>query len=231
MIKAVIFDLDDTLISEKQYVKSGFKHIAKIISQKTGLSPCSIYGDLFYLYEKDSQKVFNRLLNRYNIDYNDAAIEELVREYRNHFPTLELYSDVLPCLDHLKSENIKTGIITDGYVDVQRQKIESIKAYNYFEEIILTDILGREYWKPHPKSFKIMRNRLKVEYRQMIFVGDNPQKDFYINKLLPIITVRVLRGGIYKDADYLGNYKENYLINRLEELSIIIQKEKFNSAK
>ena len=61
--------------------------------------------------------------------------------------------------------------------------------------VILTEELGRKYWKPHPKAFKIMREKLDVEFHEMVYVGDNPEKISILLKY-PITTVRVLREGV-----------------------------------
>lgn len=93
---------------------------------------------------------------------------------------------------------------------------------HYFDEVIITEELGRKYWKPHPKAFEIMREKLDVEFNEMVYIGDNPEKDFYIGKKYPITTVRVLREGVYKDKAYLEDIKETYVINDLNEISLLI---------
>lgn len=37
LIKAIVFDLDDTLISEHEYIKSGYKHISQTLSKKINI--------------------------------------------------------------------------------------------------------------------------------------------------------------------------------------------------
>jgi putative hydrolase of the HAD superfamily len=227
MVKAVIFDLDDTLIPERQYIESGFHHIAKIISNKFEISEEQVFRDLMALFKESPKNVFDRLLNKHKIDCTKKMIADLVEEYRNHFPKISFYDDVLNCLEHLKSKNIKVGIITDGYANTQRQKLRAVKAYEYFDEIILTDELGREYWKPHPRAFEEMRAKLKVKFNEMIYVGDNPEKDFYVSNIYPIKTIRIIRKDrehelIHKDKKYFKGIKENYKITNLGELLNLI---------
>lgn len=223
MIRALIFDLDDTLISERQYIESGYQHIAGVLNDMYRLDSKVVYLDLISLFEKSPKNVFNRLLDKYGIEYDDKLIITLVEEYRNHFPKIEFYPDVIPCLEYLRSNDIKLGIITDGYAKTQRQKLKAVKAEKYFDEIIVTDELGREFWKPHPKAYEIMRARLNVEFREMVYVGDNPGKDFYIKSLYPIMTVRVNREGFYSKASYFEEVKENIYIKSLSELRFIEQ--------
>ncbi|TMN21937.1 HAD family hydrolase [Lentibacillus cibarius] len=222
MTRAVIFDLDDTLISERKYVESGYLHIAKIIKKSYGKDEEELYNLLIDLYKDSPKKVFNRLFDKLGVAYSQSDIMELVKDYRNHLPNIDFFDDVLPCLGLLKEKNIKIGIITDGYASAQRQKLKAVKAVNYFNEIIVTDELGKEYWKPHPKSFEVMKEKLNVKFNDMIYIGDNPEKDFYIGSMYPIKTIRIYRDGVYKDKNYLSNIKEDYSIHTLNELNSII---------
>ena len=145
----------------------------------------------------------------------------LVHEYRNHIPNISFFYDVTPFLDKLKRKNIKTGIISDGYISTQHNKAKVLELYDLFDKIIFTEELGREYWKPSPKSFEIMKNYCKVEYDEIMYIGDNPLKDFYIGSIYPIKTVRIIRKkSVYKRAEYYQGIKEHYLINSLYELTL-----------
>lgn len=226
MIKAVVFDLDDTLISEKQYIKSGFKHIARIIGRKYNVSLGSVYGSLLRLFKTSTENVFNRLLDQYEFVYSEDLILYLVNEYRNHNPKLEFYEDVVPCLEYLKTKGIRTGIITDGYVESQKIKLNSVKAYDYFDCIIITDELGEEYWKPHPRAFKMMRSALNITFSEMIYVGDNPKKDFLAGNELGILTIQISRiQCIYNGICESKNHKAALKIKSLVELNKYIEGE------
>lgn len=223
MVKAVIFDLDDTLISERQYIESGYHHIAKLLSGRLNINEEEIYQYLVKLLSESSKNVFNRLFNMLEIAYTKDTIMQLVEEYRNHLPNIQFFDDVFPSLEVLKQRDIKLGIITDGYANAQRQKLNTIGAYDYFDEIIITDELGRDYWKPHPISFETIRERLNVEFNEMIYVGDNPEKDFYISRIYPIKTIRIHRQGVHKDKSYLENIKEKFSIYSLKEINALVE--------
>jgi putative hydrolase of the HAD superfamily len=222
MIKVVVFDLDDTLISEKQYIKSGYHHIAKLLHSELGIDEGKLYSDLTELFNKSSKNVFNRLFDKLEVVYTQDTIMKLVEEYRNHLPDIEFFKDAIPCFESLKQKGIKLGIITDGYLNAQRQKLKAVEAYDYFDEIIMTDELGREYWKPHTKAFEMVREKFNVEFNEMIYVGDNPEKDFYISKIYPITTVRIYRNGVYKEKKYFKDIMEDKRINSLAEMNKLI---------
>ena len=216
------------MISEKEYIKSGYRHIAEIISEQNRLNKelgdkHLIYEVLIQLFDASPKNVFNRLLDKLEVPYTKDDILDLVKAYREHKPNIQFYPDVLPCLEQLKKRGIKTGIITDGYVSTQKNKLIALGADRYFNFIIVTDELGREYWKPDPRAFEIMRDKLEVSFDEMIYIGDNPEKDFYIGSIFPIQTVRLVRisdehNHIYIDKDYLKGIKEQYRIFDLYDL-------------
>lgn len=224
MIKAVIFDLDDTLISEYDYIKSGYKIIAKKIKEDYNIeqSENEIFDLMFQIFNADSKNVFNKLLDELQLEYNEEYIKELIKTYREHIPEIKFFDDIIPCLEQLRKQGIKLGIITDGYAITQKNKLKVLNAYELFDKIIITDELGKEYWKPNPKAFEIIKEYFNIEYNEMMYVGDNPKKDFYIKKFYPVKTVRIYRDkGVYTEVEYLEGIKEDYKTNKLENLKEI----------
>ena len=229
MIKAVVFDLDDTLISEDDYIKSGYQAVAGFLCEKyreeagKNWNKAVVFRELYQLYEKKSSRVFNEFLEGHHISYEKQDILELVDVYRNHTPEISFYPEVEACLKKLKEEGISIGIISDGYLETQTRKAEVLKLDSLAEKIIFTESLGREYWKPHKYSFQLMKDYYNISYEEMLYVGDNPQKDFYVKKEIPITTVRIIREkGVYKEKEYREDIKEDYRIHSLEEIFEII---------
>lgn len=225
MIKLVVFDLDDTLISEQEYINSGYKVVAKELKKIYNLETDEkgIFNDLKLEFKKDSKNVFNRVLDNYNIQYTTEDILKLVKIYREHKPTINFGHDVIPTIKYLKNLNLKLGIITDGYIETQKAKLEVLGAYEIFDKIIMTEELGREYWKPHPKAFEMMKEHFNVDYSEIMCIGDNPKKDFFIASIYPICTVRVVKDdGVYGNEEYFREVKPNYIIKNLKEIKNII---------
>ncbi|WLR61519.1 HAD family hydrolase [Guptibacillus hwajinpoensis] len=221
MIKAVIFDLDDTLVSEYQYIESGYSHISQLLSSRLNKDSKSINALLEDLFNQNTQNVFNRLYDLLEIQYTNEMIMDLVEEYRNHEPAIDFYDDVLPCLYDLKLQEIKTGIITNGYAKAQNLKLRVVKGFDHFDEIIIADELGKEYWKPHPKPYEMMSKKLNMAYSEMVYVGDNESKDFVSPNKLGMKTVHIRRPkGVYSDGyhSYGQDFQAQYSINSLKEL-------------
>lgn len=223
--KAVIFDLDDTLYPEVDYVISGFMAISSEISKHYNLDATMVLYKMVNLFKLDRRNVFNRLLDSLNVKYSDDYITYLVDEYRNHMPQIKLYEDADYIIKYLYNKRIKLGIITDGYKIAQRNKIKALNIEKYFDCIIITDEWGKEYWKPHRRPYDVAKDMLGVEYEEMIYVGDNVIKDFVTPNILGMTTVLVFR----KEGIYSGNkvkveeiYKPNYCVSSLYEIEELI---------
>lgn len=221
MIKAIVFDLDDTLYDEIDYVKSGYYEVSKFIEKKYNIKNTNEI--MWELFEESNKNIFNRLFEKLNIDYSIDDVNILIRIYKEHIPNIKLKDGAIQVLQFLKSKNIKTGIISDGTYITQENKIKSLNLEKYVDYIILTDSLGKKYWKPNRKSYDIMAKKFNIKLNEMIYVGDNPNKDFYCGKY-GIITVRIYnKKGIYKKSLYLKDIKENITISNLYELQRIIK--------
>ena len=219
MIKAVVFDLDDTLISEKQYIRSGFKVVSNKISNDYNLDSEKVFKKMLELFNESSKEVFNRILDSFDIKYSKEYILELIKIYREHIPDIDFYEDVIPTITELRNKGFKLGIITDGYKETQIRKIEVLNCNRLFDEIIITDELGREFWKPHEKSYRLMAERLSIYLEEMIYIGDNLQKDFVTANKIGIETVRIGReDSIYSKKDIAIDYLAKYEIDSLDFL-------------
>ena len=219
MVEAIVFDLDDTLISEKQYIESGFKAVAKELNRIYSLNSEEIFNKMLELFNESSINVFNRVLNLFNIKYSEEIILDLIKCYREHTPEIEFFEDVIPVINNLKKSGYKLGIITDGYKETQLRKIDVLKCYDLFDEIIVTDELGREYWKPHEKPYKLMAEKMSVNLKSMIYVGDNVNKDFVTANKLGIRTIHIERKNIvYKNQKVPMEFMAKLYIKSLVEI-------------
>ena len=222
MVKAVVFDLDDTLISERQYIESGFKVVSKFIGDKYNLDNDIVFECMNMLFEESSKEVFNRVLDSFKIKYSKEELLYLIKVYREHTPEIEFFEDVIPTLEMLREKGMKLGIITDGYKETQSRKIEVLKCKELFDEIIITDEFGREFWKPQEKSYKLIAERLGVKLNEMIYVGDNVAKDFVTANELGITSICIQRNNrIYKGLEVEDNkYLPKEKIINLREIEI-----------
>ena len=218
--KLIVFDIDDTLYNEIDYVKSGYKKVSEYIENKYNQK--NIYDELINLFNKSSKLVFNRLLDKLSINYTDCDIKYLVDLYQNHKPNIVLSQEVINTLNELKKE-YKLAIVSDGNYNTQYLKCQALKLDKYFDEIILTSKYGKDYYKPSRKSFDLLSSKYGIDLSEMYYVADNPNKDFYISKY-GIKTVRYYNKlGIYYNDEYLDNIQEDYSINYIGQIKEILQ--------
>lgn len=219
--KVIVFDLDDTLISEKEYIQSGFKTISEEIEKEFGIDKFIVENKINELFYITASNVFNRLLDVFNIQYDEEYIKKLVHIYRNHEPKIELYEDAKEILEWLLNNGYKIGMITDGYKETQVKKIEALNIEKYFEHIIITDELGREFWKPSEVPYKLIKEKFNCRYDDMMYIGDNVAKDFVTANRLGIETIQIHReNSIYekKNLEFDDKKKANYSIKNLNEI-------------
>lgn len=215
-IKAVVFDLDDTLYPEIDYVKSGFSEVGKQLEKRFGIK--SAYQKLFDFFRIDKNDVYGRLLRDCKISFNESDIDDLIEIYRTHKPKLTLSCEVKETLSTLSLKGLKLGIITDGRPHQQWAKIQALDLDKLVDKIIVTDELGGiEFRKPNPIAFEKMCIEFNIQPSDMVYVGDNPKKDFAVKKYLPIKTVQIM-SGLYQNEEYLDGFKPNILIDYLPNL-------------
>lgn len=171
-LKAFIFDLDDTLYSEKEYVRSGFAAVAKVLPNVE-----DVETKLWKAFE-EKKSAIDDVLRSENI-YSEELKQKCLEVYCFHQPNIHLYAEAAEILTKLRKKGFPIGIITDGRPEGQRAKIKALGLDALVDYIIITDeLVGVEYRKPNKKAFVIMKNLLCVEYDEMCYIGDNINKDF-----------------------------------------------------
>jgi len=216
-IKAILFDLDDTLYEEMQFVEGGFRAVSSFISENS-----NIHRDVFYqlllevLEEHGRGHTFDIALKKLGL-YKEELISRLIEVYCTHKPNLLLYPEVKLVLLRLKEMGYQLGLITDGNVQVQRSKIQALDIDGFFDCIMFSDEYGVERRKPDFLPYEKTLEKLRVNPNESVYVGDNPHKDFITAKKLGMCTVRVMKGQ-YKQTHITEEYEANYQIQNLEEI-------------
>lgn len=209
-IKGVIFDLDDTLYSEKEYVRSGYKAVAEYLGTDA-------YEAKMWQFFIDGVPAIDAILKELG---REEELKAAVDVYRNHKPNIHLYDGVAELLQELKARNIKIGIITDGRPERQRNKLEVLGLTSLVDDVIITDELGgTQFRKPCDVAFRIMATRWRLNSADMVYVGDNVNKDFQAPQQLGMMGVWLRNGdGLYQNGDKLNIIK----IDKISELSEVI---------
>lgn len=197
-IKGVIFDLDDTLYDEKDYVRSGYKAVESYLGESGA-------ADAMWKAFEEGKPAIDAYLAAVGRGSEKTACLEV---YREHTPEIKLREGAAELLTALKSKGVKIGIITDGRVSGQEKKLAALGLYDMADDIIITDSLGGvQFRKPNDISFRIMQNRWRIPFEQLIYIGDNPAKDFQAPNQLGMKAVWFkTENGLYSDqTKYLHN--------------------------
>jgi putative hydrolase of the HAD superfamily len=200
MMKAWIFDLDDTLYPERDYVHSGFRAVGEWAAERLGLSPTLVEAQLESLFDGGFRKdAFQWWLSEQGL--SDSLLPEMVEVYRNHAPRIAFYPDSVHVLEAVKPL-CRLGLITEGRRAAQEAKIAALGLRRWIEAAVILGEADRAEWKPSPEPFRRMLAMLSVPGREAAYVGDNPRKDFRGAREAGLYSVRIRRaGGLHADEE------------------------------
>ena len=205
----VIFDLDDTLYKEHEYVRSGFVAVASYISQE---NTSRIAARLQSLWRSKHRDPFRRIL-----DELDLAIDksDLIKIYRDHHPDLSLSPEIRLLLEDWKDQGKLLGLLTDGRSKTQRNKIRALKIEKYFQYIAISEEIGTE--KPSERNYRLFEKL--IPNQRYVYVGDNLAKDFVTPNKLGWTTIAVRDQGHNIHSQDVSNspkeFQPNYFIERI----------------
>lgn len=217
-LKAIIFDLDDTLYNEQDYVNSGYSCVANFISPKIHVEASVVFEDLKALFLNKTPNVLGHYLSLFS--QSTVTENECVQIYRAHLPSIHLNPKIIETLNFIKSQKYKMAIITDGRPEGQRQKIKALGLENWFDTILITDELGGpEYRKPNALPYQKVLQQLNVNPQDAAYIGDNVSKDFVTANKLGMVTIEVVNSkGLYKGLNYPNEYQAKLKIYHLSDL-------------
>ena len=190
-VRGVIFDLDDTLYSEKDYIRSGYQAVAAYLGSDA-------YKERLWDHFTAGRPAIDALLSELDRLEEKAACLEI---YRSHMPDITLYSDAAALINELKMHGIPIGIITDGRPEGQRNKLKALGLDKLVDDIIITDELGGiQFRKPCDIAYRILQCRWRIPFGQLVYIGDNASKDFQAPRQLGMQQLHVLNpDGLYYD--------------------------------
>lgn len=184
MNPCVVFDLDDTLYPEKDYVRSGIAAVAKTIRECFGTDLREALLDSWDNGNRDFLATACRLLGQ-----SDSLKESLLWTYRLHQPSISLPRVAKEAIAECLRRGYQLAVLTDGRSITQRLKLKAL-GLAHLPAYISEDWLSE---KPAPRRFsQIMADIPAPHY---VYIGDNPSKDFKAPNDLGWLTICVQHGG------------------------------------
>jgi putative hydrolase of the HAD superfamily len=234
LLQAVVFDLDDTLFAERDYVRGGYRAMGERLRAQLGTR--EPYEERLWrsFDEGRGPRALQELSDQFNLRLSPQDVTALVKIYREHQPAIEPFPWARPLMERLRTR-YRLGLLSDGYLPAQRLKWESLGLGRFFDAVIFTEELGRDAWKPSPVGFLQLARELglgKREHRRppIAYVADNVAKDFVAPNELGWVTIRlVLPGAIHAAAQCPPKGKPLVTVSSAEELeSLLLTQKKRN---
>jgi putative hydrolase of the HAD superfamily len=207
-----VFDLDDTLYSEKDFVRSGISFVRRWLS---GRSEVVNLPSLECLCINSAEWI--EALMKIDEVRKITSKEELLELYRNHFPDISLRHCALDLLDLIKKKSAPIALITDGRSITQRNKLKSLNIAEYFDLIVISEEFGSQ--KPCLENFVEVQKRWPL--MSYCYIADNTAKDFIAPKALGWTTIGLLDKGdnIHKQSLAVDEHKSpDIWVGTFEEL-------------
>jgi putative hydrolase of the HAD superfamily len=191
--QCIVFDLDDTLYLERDYVHSGFRAVGQWAESALGLE--GFADRAWRLFEAGIHgATFQTVLTEYGKKLEPDIVTRMVSIYRCHSPSIELLPDAAHCLSELKGK-VLLALLTDGPPECQKAKCASLRVPDFFDIVVCTGEWGEEFYKPHRRAFEFIEKQVGDARCGFAYVADNPLKDFHAPIALGWDTVRVRRPG------------------------------------
>jgi putative hydrolase of the HAD superfamily len=225
-IKAVLFDLDNTLIDflkmKKMSVEAAITAMIDAGLPMKKEAAMKVLWDLYDKYGIEYSKIFQKFLVKTLGSIDWKILASGIIAYRNVKTSfLEPYPHVIPTLIKLKERGYKLGVVSDAPRMKAWLRLAAMKISDFFDVVITLDDTDRKP-KPNPAPYKAALLKMGLKPDEVIFVGDNPNRDILGAKRLGIRTVLAKYGEWTKAKD--KSMRPDHEINDVKELLDILGK-------
>jgi putative hydrolase of the HAD superfamily len=230
-LKAVLFDIDDTLFSTSDFARRARANAVRAMIQ-AGLDVPEqvvqreldeVLAEFSSNYEHHFERLLQRLPPEATKRVNPALIVAAgVAAYHDtKFRELAPYPDVLPLLAGLARAGLRVGVITHGLTVKQAEKLVRLGVVPYLDPkaIFISDQIGIS--KPNPKLYAAALRELGLVPDEVMYVGDNPDHDIVPPKSIGMVTVWARRGS--KKGTQKPAVAPDYVVDDFIELEAILR--------
>lgn len=213
--RALIFDLDDTLYSERRYLLSGFAAVAEYVSELFEVPRAEAFRTLVRAARGGARhRAFQALCETFDLD--PEIVPDLVDVMRAHRPNLRLASACRRMLERAR-HGWRLAILTNGWPRVQARKVAALGLDLFVDRVIYACEYGDGRGKPDPVAFQAALMALDVPADRAVFAGNDPWCDVAGARRAGLWTVRVRRGP-FAHAEITEASEADLVVSRLSEI-------------
>lgn len=189
LLKAVVFDVDDTLYDQQAPFRNAVKEVSPYVLDEDFHN---LYIRFRYYSDENFPKVMQGLLtieqmrahriyqSLVDLDYpalTQEACLNFQKIYEDELDKIVMHEKIEEILDYLKEKEIPLAIITNGPTDHQAKKIKQLHLTQWVkpENIFISEATG--YQKPDREIFELVQKSLDLAAEEIIYVGDNYDSD------------------------------------------------------
>jgi HAD superfamily hydrolase (TIGR02253 family) len=222
MIKAIIFDLDNTLIDFMKMKKMSIEAAASaMIDAGLNIEKEKIMDKLFHLYDQygwEEQNIFQKYLTEEAGEVDHRVLAYAINAYRRvRSGFLEPFPHVMSTLIELKKRGVKLSIVSDAPRLKAWIRLTAMKIDHFFDFVVAFE--DTKELKPSKKPFEVALHKLNLKPEECLMIGDMPERDIKGAKSLGIKTGLASYGGKKCDA----SIKSDYILEDINDLLDIIK--------
>lgn len=217
MIKALIFDLDGTLLDTIQDIA----HTGNRILEKRSYQALSVNTYKHYV-GKGVPHLIEKLIEHYNMDHHH--FKDMLRDYyvfykEESMKTTAPYQGIMDCLLDLKNIGVSLSVLSNK---PHEQVIDLMPSY--FPKDLFDKVYGNlpDYKaKPDPRLLRKLIEELKVKKTEVLYVGDT-RTDMETALNTGVASIGVLWG--FRDETELVQAKASYIVSKPQEIVQVVKK-------
>lgn len=201
MIKAVIFDLDDTIISSNKHLAEGLAFVFtktkkwlggitldKFLEANRKAADSLLQAKNLTLHQFGFL-IWYETLNNLKVKPNPALVFACYQTLQDYIlGHIKLESGILRILAFLRENNYKIAVLSNGSFLERMRKLEKLKLLEKIDLLVSSDLIGKD--KPNPQPFIAILKMLGITHNEAIYVGDSFDEDVLGAKgvgILPIL--------------------------------------------
>ncbi len=189
----VVFDLDDTLYKEIDFVRSGYAAVLRSL----GISEAAPL-EAMMAWQRAGEPALDRLVQSIGqapgslgiADVSERApdAQALLTVYREHQPRIVLEPGAEELLAGVRAAGGEWAVVTDGRSSSQRGKLQALGVNQWIDVVVVSEEVGST--KPDPANFHRVATAFPDRER-FVYIADNPAKDFAAPNALGWFTIQV----------------------------------------